>query len=293
MTHSSRLIALLALAHLAAIPCAPRAYAEETTAASGAAQAAAASCQALLSRDFTHVQDAPFQVVDARIVPASGKAPTYCRIQGYVFPQVGIEMHLPVAGWNGKLMEVGDGGWGGTMYLHLCAGPVRRGYACIASDMGHMGATHLGLWAQDNLQAQADWGFRATHVTALAGRALIEAYYSKAASRAYMYGCSTGGYQGLVESQRFPWDFDGIVAIAPDADSEADMSMRIVWKYRNLLGADRKPVLSRSDLVLLHQAALNACDLTDGVRDGIIGDPIGCKFDPAVLACRSGQPRGA
>ncbi|MGP8034032.1 MAG: tannase/feruloyl esterase family alpha/beta hydrolase [Steroidobacteraceae bacterium] len=291
MSSLSIRIALLTLVPLAALRGAGAA-AQEGSAPKAVVPPGTAACQALRAKDFSHVKDAPFQVVDAHIVPPSGKAPAYCQVQGYVFPQVGIEMHLPVTNWNGKFMEVGDGGWGGAMYLHLCVGPVRRGYACIASDMGHKGATNLALWAQDNLQGQMDWGFRATHVTALAGRALVEAYYSKPASRSYMYGCSTGGYQGLVESQRFPWDFDGIVSIAPDAVSEADVSMRQVWKYRELLGADGKPVLSRTDLALLHQAALNACDLTDGVKDGIVGDPIGCKFDPSVLACHAGQSTG-
>lgn len=255
-------------------------------------QAGTESCQAMLSTDFAGVQDAPMQVVDARVIPATGKSAAYCRVQGYVLPQVGIEMRLPIAHWNGKLLEVGDGGWGGAMYLFLCEGPVRRGYACIASNMGHKGATHLGLWAQDNLQAREDYGFRATHVTALAGRALVRAYYAKGPSKSYMLGCSTGGYQGLVESQRFPWDFDGIVAVAPDAVSEADVSMRQVWKFRNLLSPEGKPIFTPADLDLLHQAALAACDLTDGVKDGIIGDPIGCKFDPAVLACRAGRTAG-
>jgi Tannase and feruloyl esterase len=292
MKHPLGSIVLIGLAQLSGVGWGPEASAQQRAATSGSAQAGVETCQALLSSDFTRLQDAPLQIVDARVVPASGKTPAYCRVQGYVLPQVGIEMRLPVANWNGKLIEVGDGGFAGAMYLFLCEGPVRKGYACIASDMGHKGATHLGLWAQDNLPAQADWGFRATHVTALAGKALVEAYYSKGASRAYMYGCSTGGYQGLVESQRFPWDFDGIVAIAPDADSEADVSMRQVWKFQRLLGADGKAVLAPADLTLLHEAALKACDLTDGIRDGIIGDPIGCRFDPSVLGCQAGQTTG-
>jgi Tannase and feruloyl esterase len=253
---------------------------------------AVTSCSALLSTAFSHVEDAPFQLTDAHVVAASGESPAYCRVRGYIWPQVGIEMHLPLANWNGKFMEVGDGGWGGEMYLFLCKGPVRRGYACIASDMGHQGKTGLGLWARDNPAARADWGFRATHVTAVAGRALVNAYYGKSPSRSYMYGCSTGGYQGLVESQRFPWDFNGIVAIAPDATSEADISMRQVWMYRNLYDAHGKPLFSTSDLALLHRAALRACDIGDGLKDGIIGNPFACKFDPAVLACRAGHGSG-
>jgi hypothetical protein len=254
--------------------------------------AGTAACQALMSQDFSHVQDAPLQLTEARIVAAQGKTPAYCRVTGYVWPQVGIEMHLPMSTWNGKFMEVGDGGYGGDMYLFLCEGPVRRGYACIASDMGHKGATTLGLWGENNLEAQADWGFRATHVTALAGRALVHAFYAKPPSRSYMYGCSTGGYQGLVESQRFPWDFDGIVAIAPDAESEADISMRQVWKFRQLLDAQGTPLFTTADLEVLHKAALEACDMDDGVRDGLISNPFGCRFDPGVLACKAGERRG-
>ena len=269
-----------------------RAPAQPATALPSFPDAPAESCRALLSTDFSRVEDAPLQLTEARVIAATGRSPAYCAVQGYIWPQVGIEMHLPLANWNGKFLEVGDGGWGGEMYLFLCEGPVRRGYACIASDMGHKGATSLGLWAHDNLTARLDWGFRATHVTALAGRALVRAYYGKLPARSYMYGCSTGGYQGLVESQRFPWDFDGIVAIAPDADSEADVSMRQVWMYRNLFDEHGKPLFTTSDLVLLHRAALQACDQDDGVKDGIIGNPFGCKFDPAVLACQAGHVSG-
>lgn len=248
-------------------------------------------CHGLLTRDFSQVQDAPLQLVGAEVVAANGKTPEYCRVIGYVWPNVAIEMHLPTNSWNGKFMEVGDGGFGGEMYLFLCTGPLRRGYACIASDMGHTGMTNRGLWGADNLQAQLDWGYRATHVTALAGRALVRAFYSKPPTHSYMYGCSTGGYQGLVESQRFPWDFDGIVAIAPDADSEADVSMRQVWKFRQLLDGQGRPLFTVADLEVLHRGALAACDMDDGVQDGLISNPLGCHFDPGVLACKSGVTR--
>jgi Tannase and feruloyl esterase len=261
----------------------------QTSGASPPVDARANSCKALRSANFTGLQDAPTQIVDTRVVEAISKSPAYCRVQGYVMPQVGFELRLPIEHWNGKLLEVGDGGWGGDMYLFLCDGPLRKGYACIASDMGHKAATGLALWARNNLQAQVDFGYRATHVTALAGKAIVAAYYSRPASKSMMYGCSTGGYQGMVEAQRFPWDFDGIVAIAPDMQDEADLSMRIVWKLRNLTGRDGRPILSEPALELLHQAALSACDATDGLKDGIVGDPVSCKFDPSVLACTAGH----
>jgi pimeloyl-ACP methyl ester carboxylesterase len=250
------------------------------------------SCADIKSTDYTRVQDAPAQILDAVTVEATGATPAYCRVRGYVLPQVQFEIRLPVSHWNGKLLEVGDGGWGGEMYLFFCSGPLQKGYACIASDMGHTGASGLGLWARNNLEAQMDFGFRATHVTALIGKAIVRSYYGKAADKSLMYGCSTGGYQGMVEAQRFPEDFNGIVAIAPDMTSEADLSMRIVWKLRQLVDAKGTPVFGSSDLQLLHNAALQSCDTTDGVKDGIIGDPVGCHFDPAILSCHDKKSTG-
>jgi pimeloyl-ACP methyl ester carboxylesterase len=247
------------------------------------------SCSDIKSTDFTHVEDAPAQILDVAVIDAAGSVPAYCRVQGYVLPQVRFEIRLPASNWNGKLLEVGDGGWGGEMYLFFCSGPLSKGYACIASDMGHTGASGIALWARNNLQAQIDYGYRATHVTALIGKAVVNAYYGKPAARALMFGCSTGGYQGMVEAQRFPWDFDGIVAISPDMGGEADVSMRVVWKMQQLMDKSGQPIFRSEDLELLHNAALQACDRTDGLQDGIIGDPVGCRFDPSALSCRSGQ----
>jgi pimeloyl-ACP methyl ester carboxylesterase len=281
---------LLALAAALSLPEGGRAA--ELPATPSLNSSARQACADIRGRDFTRVEDAPAQLLDAAVVDAAGNAPAYCRIQGYVVPQVRFEIRLPLSDWNGKLLEVGDGGWGGEMYLFFCTGPLRKGYACIASDMGHTGSSGLGLWARNNVQAQVDFGYRATHVTALIGKAIVAAYYRKPADKALMFGCSTGGYQGMVEAQRFPWDFDGIVAIAPDMDGEADLSMRIVWKMQQLADKAGNPVFRPEDLDLLHKAALQACDKADGLRDGIIGDPVGCRFDPAVLSCREGQHAG-
>jgi pimeloyl-ACP methyl ester carboxylesterase len=249
----------------------------------------AQSCSDMKSADFSRVEDAPAQILAAAVIEADKSTPAYCRIQGYVMPQVRFEIRLPLSNWNGKLLEVGDGGWGGDMFLFFCTGPLRKGYACIASDMGHTGASGLALWARNNVQAQVDFGYRATHVTALIGKQIVRTYYGKLPAKSMMFGCSTGGYQGMVEAQRFPWDFDGIVAVAPDMGSEADLSMRIVWKLQQLTDKDGHPTFRLPDLELLHNAALRACDLSDGVKDGVIGDPVGCRFDPSVLACTEGH----
>ncbi len=272
---------------------------------------AEARCQALARTDFTTVMDAPTRVSEARLVKSAAevvsgmdgnppeviaafaKALTnmqpFCRVRGYVAPQVGFELALPISNWNGKFLHLGCGGWCGvdTYYLPYCA--LSTNYACIGTDMGHRGED--GLWVRNNLQGQIDFSYRATHVVTLAGKAIVERYYATSPRRSYFSGCSTGGYQAMVEAQVFPWDFDGIIAGAPDMD-ESDLSIRGVWLKRNFIGSDGQPVLSDGDLRLLHEAALARCDMDDGVKDGIISDPVHCKFDPVALQCRSGQQTG-
>jgi hypothetical protein len=281
------LITLCGMFLLLAMPLACAA----TQASGTASQESRAQCESLLTRDLSRVEDAPTELLTATVQPAQGTTPAYCRVGGYVTPQVGFEIRLPLSGWNGKLLEVGSFGWGGEMELFFCEGPLRKGYACIASDMGHKGASSSGLWALNNPQAQIDFAYRGTHVTALAGKAIVTAFYGSPPARSYMLGASTGGYQGMVEAQRFPWDFAGIVAVAPDMNGEADLSMRIVWNTRAFTGADGKAVLTPAEVQLLHRAVLDKCDMTDGVKDGLVGDPVGCDFDPRTLECHAGQSR--
>ncbi|HKS73461.1 MAG TPA: tannase/feruloyl esterase family alpha/beta hydrolase [Terriglobales bacterium] len=209
--------------------------------------------------------------------------PGYCRVTGYVAPQVGFELRLP-SSWNGKFLSVGSGGWGGVIDAESCNRHLKRGYACIVSDTGHSSRGVDGLWALNNLPAQVDFAYRAIHVSALAGKAIAAQFYSRAPRKSYFFGCSTGGHEGLVEAQKFPWDFDGIVAGAPDMD-EAEWVVHHLWLSRNFLDAQRQPVLSSESLKLLHEAALAACDLDDGVGDGIISDPLHCHVDLQRMVC--------
>lgn len=247
----------------------------------GDAPALAAECPALATADFSKIQDAPTRVIAARLVEASGGLPAYCQVQGMVLPSVGFELRLPTSNWNGKMFEAGCGGFCGNIRIEACDPPLRRGYACIASDMGNKGGRTNGLALYNDLQAQIDFGFRAAHVTALAGKALTEYFYARAPSRAYFMGCSSGGQQALSEAQRFPWDFDGIIAGAPSPTFSGPM-MYYEWAGRHLVGT-----VTPADLELLHERAVERCDLDDGLKDGLIGDPPACKFDPAELLCRS------
>jgi hypothetical protein len=247
------------------------------------------ACSRLAAIDFSTTQDAPFLVTSASISGEVGKG-AYCRVTGYVMPEITFEIRLPLSDWNHKFILVGNGGWAWHKDGNRCIGPVARGYACIVGDAGHQ--TNGGLWMQGAAQPKIDWGYRATHVTTVAGKALTQDFYGDAPKLSLMLGCSTGGYQALVEAQRFPWDFAGIVALAPDID-EGDLSMRTTWAARQLIDADDQPVFSKHDLEVLHQGALHACDTLDGVRDAIIGDPQACHFDPRDVLCGDGRDPSA
>jgi len=243
-------------------------------------------CKALSTADFSYIPDAPTQITEAKPMNAERETPAYCRVKGYVSPNVGFEASLP-AQWNGRFIELGCAGHCGVI-IECGSYLVREGYACVASDMGHQGAIRDGIWAYDNLQAKLDWGYRATHVTAIAGKHLVERFYQRSPKRSYFIGGSTGGRQGLQESQRFPWDFDGIVAFAPVVDPSTDY-INWAWGIRVLHDVEGKPLLGREELKLLTEAAVAKCDMDDGVKDGVIGDPLHCGFDPEELACKTSQ----
>jgi len=247
-------------------------------------------CTALASTDLSTIEDAPSQVIEAKPVEARPDVPAHCQIEGYVTPNVGFSLMLSASNWNGKFLEIGCGGdCGSTGPTQQCNGPLRRGYACILFDAGHKGSG--GLWAYNNLQTQIDFGYRGAHVAALAGKAITERYYTQAPKHSYFTGCSTGGRQALVEAQRFPWDFDGIIAGAPWINDTAS-AMQYVWNDVVLSDKDGKSLLSHADLQLVHDAALAKCDRDDGVKDRIIGNPLACRFDPATLVCKAGESSG-
>jgi feruloyl esterase len=246
-----------------------------------AAQDPATTCKAM-EGDAGAILDAPTHVTAAKLIPAAAETPAYCQIQGYIQPNIGIELRLPQAGWNGKFAEVGCGGFCGTLFSFFCENVVRAGYACIVSDMGHRSTALDAKWAYNNLQAEFDFGIRSTHVVAVAGKALTERYYGRAPRRAYYMGCSTGGRQGMVEAQRFPDDFDGIVAGAPVIDETGD-ALALVNAVQAALRPDGSPLLTPADVERAHAGAVAACDAADGLKDGLIGDPMACAFDPGTV----------
>jgi hypothetical protein len=251
------------------------------------AQAQPAACAALTQKNFSQLPDTPGRIVSSTFIAADANLPAHCDIVGEVAPHVGFGMWLPQpAAWNHKLLAHGCGGFCGIVATPFaCTGPLLRGYACIQTDMGHKSTMTDGDWAKGNLPAIVDFAYRSTHVTAVMGKALTQAYYGQPQQHALFMGCSTGGRQGLVEAERFPHDFDGVVSIAPAAN-ETGAGLQLLWSVKANLDAGGKPILSADKMPMLHRAVVEQCDMNDGVKDGLIGDPRLCHFDPSRLLCK-------
>lgn len=260
------------------------------------AQAATAEqCAALGRADMTDIVGAPSQLSDSRMVPAAGDQPSYCRVRGATWHDAGFEMHLPVGNWNGKFLQSGCAGFCGRKMSWYCRDATARGYACIVTDMGHRSAEESpgspslnGLWAYQNDSAQIDHGFRAVHTATLVGKALTQRFYGERPKYSYFNGCSEGGREALVAAQKYPWDFDGIIAGAPAMDM-GRLFMSQIWNARQLKGVDGKPLMSVATLKVVQDAVVNKCDMNDGIADGVIGDPRQCKFNPSELLCKNGD----
>lgn len=250
-------------------------------------------CEGLRSTDFSRIPDAPTTLMVAKLIGANAGAPDYCEVEGYISPQVGILMWLPASGWNGKYLQVGCGGFCGNFdFIRDCVKPLTRGYACLTTDMGHKGTRPGGVeWAYNNLQAVVDFAYRATHVSALAGKAIVAIYYGRKPDRSYFSGCSCGGRQALIEAQRFPWDFDGIIAGAPALDY-SDLAMTFAYRARIFHDANGNFLFDDASVKVLHDAVVSNCDMNDGLKDGLIGDPRLCRYDPRKYICAAGRTRG-
>ena len=211
-----------------------------------------------------------------------------CKIKGLAAPtaqsRIHFEVWLPLSGWNGRIEMIGNGGYSPQIRFDELAALARDGTAAVATDTGHSGE---GLdFGFDNVEAIADWGHRAVHESISAGKAITAAFYGRAPRYAYFAGCSTGGHQALMEAQRYPMDFDGILAGDP-GNNRTNLNFGFLWQFlsNHPKGDNEHPILSVDELKLVNHAAMEKCDALDGVRDGIITDPRRCHFDPAELRC--------
>jgi len=217
--------------------------------------------------------------------------PAFCRVTGIVRPstdsEIRFEVWLPAEGWNGRLLGVGNGGFAGAIEYRQFVSYLKRGFAVAGSDAGHRAENTDATWAFDHPEKIKDFGWRAVHLTAKDGKQVLTAYYGKPQDHAYFDSCSDGGREALMEAQRFPADYDGILAGAP-ANAWSSMVAAGIGGMQALMNDPRAYV---SDLKLpgIQKAALDACDAQDGVKDGVIADPAQCHFDPEVLLCKAGD----
>jgi len=222
--------------------------------------------------------------------------PAFCRVVASVKTapgsDVGVEVWLPLQGWQGVFHGNGNGGFGGVLasgYGPMTAG-LRRGYATAVTDTGTSPATPLeGDALIGQPQKWRDWGRRSTHAMTVAGKAIAAAFYGAPVRRAYYTGCSTGGQEGLIEAQYYPDDYDGILVGAPVINRTWGHGA-VLWDD---LAANLRPGHRLSDLKLrlLGNAALARCSAAGSGLGGdpFVADPKACRFDPGVLACRDGD----
>jgi feruloyl esterase len=213
--------------------------------------------------------------------------PAFCRVAATLTPSsdsdIRIEVWLPASGWNGKFLGVGNGGWAGTISYGALADGVRRGYAAASTDTGHAGNGGDASFAHNHPEKLTDFAWRAVHEMTVQGKAVLNAYYGKGPRLSYWNGCSTGGRQGLKEAQRFPTDYDAIVAGAP-ANYMTHLSAHLLWVAHATL-KDPATRMTREKLAVIQRAVLDRCDALDGVKDGVLENPPACRFDPAAITC--------
>ncbi|MBI2822051.1 MAG: tannase/feruloyl esterase family alpha/beta hydrolase [Acidobacteria bacterium] len=229
-------------------------------------------------------------ILRAEIKKASGDTPEYCYVKGIILPNTVYHVQLPLPDrWNGRFLKLGDGGKDGD--LDFANRRVAQGYAVANSNMAHDdGALPGASFGFHDRKAEIDFGYWSVHVTTNAAKTIVQQYYGKPPEYSYFEGCSTGGRQGLMEAQRFPDDFDGIVAGDPVNHYQA-LNAGHVWYLQRLFKDNYAGMLafdtdkdgkfdSLRKLEILASLFQERCDARDGIKDGVIDDPLSCPINP-------------
>ncbi len=245
---------------------------------------AAERCSALANLELIDLR-----ITSAEHIPLGDRGAEHCVVTGVIETEINFELLLP-SEWNGRFMMGGGGGYVGTVQnqaqtLFAHGGtPLERGYATVGTDTGHVGGGIEASWALDHPERQENFGHRAVHLTAEAAKSILRHYYGETERYSYFVGCSRGGGQAMMESQRYPEDFDGIVAAAPAYHWTA-LTAGFVQTQQAIYpdGDTSTPVITPENLALLGSSILAACDAHDGVEDGTMTDPRRCDFEPEDL----------
>ena len=264
----------------------------------GALRASGTNCEGLSAVTLSNTTITVAQSVPTgKFSPPYGnpidEMPAFCRVSGLIKPtsdsSIRFEVWLPAAGWNGKFLGVGNGGFAGSIDYNALAGDLKRGYATAATDTGHEADGVDASWAFRHAEKVIDFGYRALHDTTQVAKSIIQSFYIHPPQHSYFDACSDGGREALMEAQRFPDDYDGILAGAPAN----------FWTHLLAAGVDVAQAIygnpaayiSSVKLPAITAAVLAACDAQDGVKDGFINDPPRCRFDPSVLLCKDVESR--
>ena len=287
---------LLAAGMLASVALAVVAMSTMTSAA-GPRAATNGSCDSLMSLALPGVKITTAQTVTAgafsvpgatRANPAFKQLPEFCRVVATLAPssdsQIGMELWLPSQNWNGKFLAVGNGGWAGNIVINDIATGLGKGYAAASNDTGHQ---DTGAAFATHPEKVIDFGYRAMHEMTVRSKAIVQAFYNRAPQLSYYQGCSTGGRQGLMEAQRYPDDFDAILAGAP-VNNQVRLNVSQTALQVEML-KDPSRIVPPNKVTLFANAVMAACDASDGVKDNIISNPLACKFDPGTLMCKTGD----
>jgi len=259
---------------------------------------AAAPCESLGTVVLPHTTISSAKVVAAgEFAPPTGNRaagtfqglPAFCRVQATLQPSddsnIKIEVWMPTPDWNHKLQSVGNGAWAGVIAYPALATALSQGYAAASTDTGHVG--NDPAFIPGHPEKLIDFGYRGVHEMTVAAKTIIAAFYGEAPKFSYFNGCSTGGRQALAEVQRYPADYDGVIAGDPVYDSSHIQGTQL-WLWQ-IFHKDEASNLPPEKLALLHTAVMAACDALDGVKDGVLEDPTRCGFDPGDLKCKEGD----
>jgi feruloyl esterase len=263
---------------------------------------AATACEKLISLALPHAMiDSAQMVAAGAFVPPGGaqgrgggqnayaNLPAFCRVTATLTPSsdsdIKTEIWLPASGWNGKYEAVGNGGWAGTISYPALAAAVMAGYAGAGTDTGHVG--NNADFAFGHPEKVIDLAYRSIHEMTVQSKTIINEHYGTPARYSYYNGCSQGGRQGLAAAQKYPEDFNGIIA---GAAAWNPMGMHVARTALNLtVNKDAADVIPPSKYPMIHEAVLNACDAQDGVKDGVVENPAKCNFDYKQLLCKAGD----
>ena len=266
--------------------------------------AAATGCENLATLSLVNgkITSAQMVAAGAFVPPAAGgrgargetanpfsKLPAFCRVTATLTPSndsdIKIEVWLPAAGWNGKYEAVGNGGWAGTIPYPGMSDAVAAGYVAAGTDTGHVG--NNAEFAVGHPEKVIDIAYRSIHEMTVQAKVIINGHYGSAAKFSYYNGCSQGGRQGLAAAQMYPEDFNGIVAGAATWDQMRAHGGRLALNL--FVNRDSDGIIPPSKYPMVHQAVLTSCDALDGVKDGVLENPIRCNFDFSALMCKSGD----